>query len=171
MSDIVPVLTALIGAVAALSGIALALIFQLLFRKEKFKELVYKERFAVYKQLVECAVEIVRLWPVSMVKNMGIMDDMTGGNKLDGELARYPFLLSLAEYIAADQILNPATRFRNLIAVPVKNRDEGRDQYAEITRSQRELTRAVRVDLGVDPLSKDIKKTIHDSFRSIHCPP
>jgi len=163
MSDFVPVFTALIGAGAALLGIAGTIVFQVFLLKEKFKELVYKERFAVYKQLVECAVEIVHLWPIIMMEDMPHVENPVSRDKLTSELARYPLLLSLAEYIAADQVLQPAAHLRQLTIISVK-KDDRRAQYGKIVGAQMALVRAVRVDLGVDPLAKDIKKTVHNTW-------
>ena len=163
MSEYIPVFTALIGAGAALLGVAGTLAFQIFLRKEKFKELVYKERFTVYKQLVECAVEIVHLWPILMMEGISHIEDPASRDKLNSELARYPRLLSLAEYIAADQVLQPATHFRQLTVLTVK-KDGRREQYGGIVGAQMALTTAVRADLGIDPLAKDIKKTVHDTW-------
>jgi len=166
MLDYTLVFTAFISAGSALLGVGMTFVFQLVLRTEKFKELVYKERLAVYKQLIECATEIVHLWPLMMVKSMPHLEDPAGRDKLSRELARYPFLLSLAEYIAADQVLDPAAHFRQLTMASVKE-DERRIHYGKIVGTQLALIRAVRADLGVDPIAEDIKKTLHDNWTAI----
>ncbi|GEM_PF-3949790 len=167
MSILIPVLTAIISASAALAGVYLNSRIQLTLRKEKFDELIYKEKFAIYKKLITHVTATQELlYEMRWSSSSDEEEESAKHNQLANERLAFRLALSRAHFLAPDKVLNAGSKLELAFLLPPKDSKEWFDFHSEIHRGKLALDWAVRNDLGINPVSDNIKSTIEQTHFS-----
>jgi len=148
-------------------GAGITIYIQLIMRREKFKEILYKERLPVYADIVKQVSEITFMagqfeQQIQGQKNIFKMD------KLVRQVLCFDDTTRSAEYLISKEAFEFCcdflTALNSLGREIAKNPTSINTALERIHGSAIDVINAIRADLGVDKLSKSIQTTIDTAF-------
>lgn len=152
-------ITGLFGLFCALIGVGGGFAINLVLRKEKFKEIVYKEQLLVHKEIAEARGKILTLFSESL-KDRKKVDELAAEAVRVGDIFRRHSLL------VSDEVRKSTGDFVMAAVDPFivrkKDKEVIDDSKAEsviVYEKYHAATNVAREELGIEPLSESIAKT------------
>ena len=156
-SSIITGIFSILGVIVGICGTFFA---QLFLRKEKFKEIIYKEKLSAYREIIEKLFDVV-IGAHRYKAEKTIQDDKEWTNKVSS------FCITIArnEFVVSKDVYNLFSEFAKML-VKLKTIDDV--TYTKMVRYSTDIINTIRKDIGVDILSKDLEKTFQFWVENAH---
>ncbi len=146
---------ALVAGIFTIVGAFIGFYINLLLRKEQFKEIVYKEKFAFYKKLTEELAPII-------TETVYLSQEGEKSKELIAQTYRFITTLHSGWFIITNDILNAGLDIFDMLT----SSEISGKPYEVLGEKFRKFLGLIRLELHAKAISEGIKETLDFGFKS-----